>query len=80
MAGYAAHIPIGVYREGSDIANIRAYEAFLGMTAGATVQFVVDGLPDKPVAWKYLSTSTTLTPISFGEMTSIVLRKRCRSG
>jgi hypothetical protein len=48
MAGPDTSIPIGVYREGSSLADIQAYEAFLGMPAGTTVSFVLDFMPDKP--------------------------------
>jgi len=57
MAGYAVRVPLGVYREGSDIAAIEAYEAFLGMPAGQAVQFVVDGMPDKPT-WAQFEAGT----------------------
>jgi hypothetical protein len=43
-------VPTGVYRPGTSIANIEAYEAFLGMPPGTTVSYVLDFMLDQP-AW-----------------------------
>src|SRR3981081_4222590 len=40
-------VPIGVYRPGTSIANIEAYESFLGMPPGTTVSYVLDFMLDQ---------------------------------
>jgi hypothetical protein len=52
VAGAATSLPIGVYR-GSvlDLSQIQAYEAFLDMPAGVTVDFVLAFMVDRPVSW-----------------------------
>ena len=44
MPGYVSEAPIGVYRSGATLHAIENYEAFLG----AQVEFVLDGIPDRP--------------------------------
>lgn len=50
-ASRAEHrVPVGVYRPGSSIANVKAYEVFLGMPPGTAVSYVLDFMLDQP-AW-----------------------------
>lgn len=50
--GANTSLPIGVYR-GSvpDLSGIQAYEAFLSMPMGTTVDFVLAFMVDRPVSW-----------------------------
>lgn len=48
----AARVPIGVYRGAAvDIAPVEAYEDFLGMPAGTTVDYVLAFAADTPNTW-----------------------------
>src|SRR5487761_541253 len=50
-ASRAEHrVPVGVYRPGASIANVKAYEVFLGMPPGTAVSYVLDFMLDQP-AW-----------------------------
>lgn len=53
MSGYAAAAPIGVYRPGSSITEIEAYEKFLG----GQVDRVLDFMPDQPT-WAQFESAT----------------------